>query len=34
MQLLVRVPNGKNLAVDVAESSSVAELKSKINNSI
>ena len=31
MQLLLRVPNGKHLAVDVAESSSVAELKSKIN---
>ncbi len=31
MQLLVRVPGGKHLAVDVAESSSVAELKSKIN---
>ena len=31
MQLLVRVPGGKHLAVDVAVSSSVAELKSKIN---
>jgi ribosomal protein L40E len=31
MQLLVRVPGGKHLAVDVAVTSSVAELKSKIN---
>ena len=31
MQLLVRVPGGKHLAVDVAVNSSVAELKSKIN---
>ena len=30
MQLLVRVPGGKHLAVDVAENSSVADLKSKI----
>lgn len=31
MQLLVRVPGGKHLAIDVAVNSSVAELKSKIN---
>jgi len=30
MQILVRVPGGKHLAVDVAENSNVADLKSKI----
>jgi len=31
MQILVRVPGGKHLAVDVAESSSVADIKTRIN---
>jgi ribosomal protein L40E len=31
MQILVRVPGGKHLALDVVESSSVLDLKTKIN---